>query len=137
VNNFIAIALVLPILLFFVPQYALQVEVRHNLATLEAIVETAKEEAGQEGRFTDAIINKMKDEIVSEFRNVSASEIEVDVTTTPKYRTDTFDHRELINYRVGVPVKKLTAANKFFGISDADNRTVFRIKGSVASERLP
>jgi hypothetical protein len=136
-NNFIAIAVVLPILLFFVPQYALQIEVRHNISALEAIVETAKEEAAQEGMFTNTVINKMKNEIAAEFRDVSVSEIQADVTVTPKYRTDTFDHRELINYSVGVPIKKLTAANGFFGISDADNSTVFYIKGSVASERLP
>jgi hypothetical protein len=137
VNNFIAAAIVLPILLFFVPQFALQTENMHNMEALSAIVEVSKEEARQEGYFTSDIINKMRADIAAEFKRVSPSEIIVNVTTTPKYRTDIFDKRELIEYSVGVPLKKLLAANKLFGISDADNKAMIYLKGSIASERLP
>jgi hypothetical protein len=136
-NNFIAMALVLPLLLFFPAQYALQIKNQHNISALESIVESAKEEARQEGYFTPALINKIRVEIEEEFRDVSAGEIVIDVTETPKYRTDVYDHRELISYSIGAPIKKLSAANEFFGISDEDNSAMLCIKGSVASEKLP
>jgi hypothetical protein len=136
-NNFIAIAIVLPLLLFFPAQHALQIKNQHNIAALEAIVESAKEEARQEGRFTPEIISRMRAEIAAEFKGVSPSEILIDATEDLKIRTDAFDRRELIHYSVSVPIKKLSAANKLFGISDADNSATFRVKGSVASEKLP
>jgi hypothetical protein len=135
-NNFIALAIVLPILLFFTAQYTLQLEHQHNMAALETIVESAKEEARQEGYFTPEIIARIRADITAEFRDVSSGEILIDVTTTPKYRTDSYDRRELIEYSIGVPMKKLSAANHLFGISDADNTTIIYIKGSVASEKL-
>jgi hypothetical protein len=136
-NNFIAMALVLPLLLFFTAQHAVQIRNQHNITALESIIESAKEEARQEGYFTPALISKIRADIADEFQNVSPGEILIDVTETPRYRTDSFDHRELISYSVSVPIKKLSAANGFFGISDEDNTAMLCIKGSVASERLP
>jgi hypothetical protein len=137
VNNFIAAAIVLPILLFFVPQFALQIENTHNTEALSVIVESAKEKARQEGYFTTEILNEMRADIATEFKRISPSEIIVNATTTPKYRTDGFDRRELIEYSVGVPLKKLLAANRLFGISDEKNKAMVFLKGSIASERLP
>lgn len=71
---------------------------------VDTIVNTAKEQARQEDYFTKSIVSNMVAEI--EAVGFEEDEITVNVTTVPKYRTDSFDERELINYEVGVEIDK-------------------------------
>lgn len=135
-NNFIAVILVLPFLLFFPLQYGVQTQNHYHITQFQNAVATAKEEARQAGYFTPEIINKLKINLRESCKDLEEDEIEINVTTTPRYRKTYFDERELIEYEISIPIKRLTAANKLFGISDADNRTSYTLRGTIASERL-
>lgn len=134
-KELIALFICAPLLLSFLPQYANQMKNNRNMDRVDTIVASAKEEARQAGYFTNEITEHMVDEI--EKLGFSEDEILVDVTTTPKYRTDAFDTRELIKYKVGVHIEKKIAANYLFGISDAENSGTYYVQGTVTSERLP
>lgn len=135
-EKFIALCLVIILLICFPLQYALQQKNHYNISMMQTYVNTSKEEARQKGYFTPNMISSLRQSISERF-GVDEGDVVINVTTTPKYRTDEFDDRELIEYEIGVPVKKLVAVNKFFGISDEDNTTVYYIRGAVPSELLP
>jgi len=101
----------------------------------ESVIEVAKEEAAQAGCFTPEIIEDMMESF--EDAGIDSDEIVLgQITSTPKYRKNTFDERELITYEVGIPIKKIIANNDLYGISDADNQYVYWLKGEIASERV-
>lgn len=133
-QKFIALLICLPLLVVFVPQYGIQTKNNDLISQSKVIVEAAKEEAKQEGYFTPDIIDQM--EASFEDLGIDAGELVINVTTTPKYRLNNFDEREMIEYEIGVPIEKIIAANNFFNISDDDNKTIKFFKGSVASERI-
>lgn len=135
-NQYIAACFVLPLLLIFIVQYGLQVQNNYHLTQFQSIVEAAKEEAKQEGYFSEKIIQQMKKNIKEVYKEIDESEIVVDVTTTPKYRVNRFDEKELIQYKIGIPIKRIMAANHLWGISDEENQMMYYVKGFVASERL-
>jgi hypothetical protein len=78
----------------------------------------------------------MKESILSEFPDVSGDEIIIDVTTSMKYKRFEFDSRETINYRIGIPIKKIVNLGKFLGIKDEDNRFNYIMEGYVLSEAV-
>lgn len=127
---FICIVLISP----FMSQYTVQAVNSSRMSRVETIVNTAKEQARQEGCFTPEITARMVSDI--EKAGVDQGDITVDVTPSPKYRADTFDERELIHYEVGIKIDKKIAANKMFGIPDEENQGVFTVQGAVASEKL-
>lgn len=135
-DKFIALCIVIFLLISFPMQYALQQKNHYNISMMQTYVNALKEEARQKGYFTTDMISSLRQSISERF-NVDEGDVVINVTTTPKYRTDEFDERELIEYEIGVPVKKLVAMNKFFGISDDDNTTVYYIRGAIPSELLP
>jgi len=53
-----------------------------------------------------------------------------------KYKRFEFDSRETINYKIGVPIKKIVSLGKILGIKDEDNRTDYVMEGYVLSEAL-
>ncbi|WP_206457884.1 hypothetical protein [Anaerovorax sp. IOR16] len=134
-HELIAFLICIPLLLSFVPQYSLQMKNNRNMDRVDTIVNSAKEEARQAGYFTDENITHMVDEIVE--LGFTEDEVIVNVTKVPKYRTETFDSRELIEYEVGVPIEKKIAANQLFGISDEENKGTYYTRGAVTSEKLP
>lgn len=126
---------VLPIMLIFLFQYALDQRNNDNISRFQEYVYQAKEQAKQEGCFTQEIQDEMIGKIENSF-NVSEEEILVDMETVPQYRTSVFDQREMIHYKVSVPIDKLMAGNRFFGISDDENCGMYTIESWTASERL-
>jgi hypothetical protein len=133
-NKYIALAIVLPFLLFFVLQYSLNIKITHIKDNASDIVTAACEQAKLEGYFTPEIIDKMKEDM--ERIGIDTSRVIVDVTTTPKYRVDEYDSREMIEYKIGIPIDKMFAASSFFGLSDDDNKTIKYFYGKLASERV-
>lgn len=133
-HELIAFFICIPMLAVFIPAYSVQMVNDRNMDRVDTIVNAAKEEARQEGYFTSDITHRMVEDIQT--LGFEESEISVNVTSTPKYRTETFDDRELINYDIGVNIDKKIAANRMFGISDTENRGVYHVKGAVTSERL-
>lgn len=135
-SNYIAVIILLPYLAFFPVQYGLQTVNHHMISNFESIVDTAKEEAKQDGYFTPENIERMKAEIARKYTDISADEITIEVTTVPKYRLNHFDERELIEYKISVPINKIFVGGSFFGISDEKNKKVYSLKGAVPSERI-
>lgn len=133
-KNIIVLCAVSLFLLAFPLQYTLQQQNHKNITEFQKYVNAAKEQAKQKGYFTNEIIEELKSNIVGNFKNIDENEIYINVTTSPKYRVNYFDERELINYEIGVPIKKILASNLFWGIPDTDNQYMYYIKGSTSSE---
>lgn len=133
-KQLIVMGAVLVLLLTFPLQYALEQRNYYNISQFQKVVYNAKEQARVQGCFTSKIVSDLKTDILEIFKNVEGSELIIVATQTPKYRTDAFDDRELIYYKIGVPIKRIIAANNFWGISDADNASYYIIESYMASE---
>ena len=134
-ETYISLALVIVLLLSFIPQNIIQQNNHITIMNAEVIVESAKEKAAQEGCFTSSIISEMNED----FEKVGINSSEVvykDMTTKTKVRQDKYDVRELISYSIGIPIKKIIANNEFFGIPDEENEYLYWFTGVIASERL-
>jgi len=126
---------VLPIMLIFLMQYTLDQRNSDNISRLQEYVYQAKEQAKQEGRFTPEIKAELVGKIQDTF-GIAASEMVLVLDTIPKYRTGAFDERELIHYKVSVPIEKVMAGNRMLGISDSENQGMYTIESWTASELL-
>jgi len=131
----IALALFL-ILLFFPAQFMLDDLNHKRVRAFDTIVQQSVQAARKEGYFTDENIDALRNKLASVFY-INGSEIVINCTTTPKYRTKSFNPTELIYYEVSVPIKSIIAMRSFFNMSEADNQYTYTLKGYVASERLP
>ncbi|MDR1571628.1 MAG: hypothetical protein LBS32_03800 [Clostridiales Family XIII bacterium] len=134
-KQFIVMAAVLPILMVFVMQLALEQRNQHRVAALQEMVYSAKEQAKQEGIFTPAARAELEDGIAGIF-GLEKGEIVIETDDRVKYRKNRYDERELISYRIKVPVKKIMAGNRLMGIADEDNEGWYIIEGRTASEKL-
>jgi len=126
---------ILPILLVFLLQYTLDQRNNDNISRLQEYVYQAKEQAKQKGCFTPEIKEAMVDRIERNF-DVEEEDMILELEEVPQYRTSVFDQRELIYYRVSVPIDKIMAGNRFFGINDEENRAMYTIESWTASERI-
>lgn len=135
-KNFIAGIAILILLVVFPLQNVLEVVNDHKISKFDEIVYRATQTARTDGYFTAANIAELKDNIIDSFSDVSDSDIYINVTTTPKYRLNAFDEREVISYEISIPVKKIVIAGSLFGINDADNQYRYSKKGYVLSEVL-
>jgi hypothetical protein len=134
-KQLIVLLAVLPLMLLFVIQYSSEQDKNSKIGRLQELVYSSKETAKQEGCFTEATISDLKKKISRAF-GIEESSVLFEGTTVPKYRVNQFDERELIYYKVGVPVSKLMAGSKLFGISEAENEMMYVIESCTASERL-
>ena len=126
---------VLPIMLIFLMQYALDQRNNDNIIRFQECVYQAKEQAKQEGCFTPEIKKDMIGKIKRDF-HIEEGDMVVELESVPRYRTSLFDQRELIYYKVSVPLEKLMAGNRLFGIPDSENRGMYTIESWTASELL-
>jgi len=108
----------------------------HKIERFDEIVYSACQKARTDGRFTEFNISQLKSDILAEFPDVSEDEIVMDVTTSMKYKRFEFDAREVISYRIGIPIKKVVNLGKFLGIEDEDNRVSYIMEGYVLSEAV-
>ena len=99
------------------------------------MVYESKEQAKQDGYFTAENIANLK-EGISETFDVAQDEITVITDNIPKYRVNQFDERELIYYKIQVPLKQIVAGAGFFGIDEEDNKGMYTIESYTASELL-
>ncbi|MDR1245560.1 MAG: hypothetical protein LBK57_00850 [Clostridiales Family XIII bacterium] len=134
-KQFIVLAAILPLLMVFVMQFALEQMNQGRIAALQELVYSAKEQAKQEGRFTPEIKSALARDIAERFE-IDAGDVVIESDNRVKYRRNRFDEREMIEYRVEVPIDKIMAGNRLMGIADADNAGRYVIKGSTASEKL-
>lgn len=134
-KQLIVLLAVLPIMLIFLMQYALDQRNNDNISRFQECVYQAKEQAKQEGCFTPEIKKDMIGKIKRDF-HIEEGDMVIELEEVPQYRTSVFDQRELIYYKVSVPLEKLMAGNRFFGISDSENRGMYTIESWTASELL-
>jgi len=135
-KEFMVILAAILLLMLFATQYTLQQVNDYRIGQLQLYVNVAKEKAKISGRFTADIVTELKNNILSTFKDVEEDEIIIDVTMTPKYRTVDFDERELIHYKIGVPIKNVIAGASFFGISDNENKAYYILEGATTSELI-
>lgn len=126
---------ILPILLVFLLQYTLDQRNNDNISRLQEFVYQAKEQAKQKGCFTPEIKEAMIDKIEKSF-GIAEEDMVIELEEVPQYRTSAFDQRELIYYKVSVPIEKVMAGNRFFGISDEENQVKYTIESWTASELI-
>lgn len=136
-KNIITLSAVIIVLMIFPLQYAMEQHNNHNLSMLQVYVNNAKEKAKIAGYFTPEIIDELKTNLLNVFDNLNEADIIINVTTTPKYRKNVYDERELIHYRIEVPIKKVLATPTFWGLSEADNQYKYVIENYTTSELLP
>jgi len=135
-KTFIVTLAAIILLMVFPMQNVLDIVNAHKIERFDEIVYSACQKARTSGRFTESNISQMKDNILAEFPDISEDEIIIEVTTSMKYKRFEFDSRETINYKIGVPIKKIVSLGKILGIKDEDNRTDYVMEGYVLSEAL-
>ncbi|MCF0150503.1 MAG: hypothetical protein HUJ80_03740 [Firmicutes bacterium] len=141
-KQFIVLCAVLPLLMVFLLQFALDQQNDVRIGIVNDIVYAAKEEAKQEGCFTKEIQSRMREQIAGRL-HVSPQEIRITATETPRYRITETEHltesrirRGMIEYEVIVPVGPLMAGRSLFGLKEQDNICWCTVAGSTPSERL-
>ncbi len=135
-KTFIVTVAAIILLMVFPMQNVQDIVNSHKIERFDEIAYAACQKARTDGRFTGSNISEMKDSILSEFPDISEGEIIIDVTTSMKYKRFEFDTRETINYKIGIPIKRVVNMGKFLGIKDEENRYYYIMEGYVLSEAL-
>lgn len=99
------------------------------------VMEEGVARARKEGYFSPDNIQKLKASIALKC-DVDEDDITIVATTSPRYKTSTYNESERITYSVSIPVDQLLATPKFWGITTQANRGVYTVKGSIESELL-
>ncbi|MBO5667237.1 MAG: hypothetical protein J6S45_07305, partial [Firmicutes bacterium] len=127
-KQLIVLSAVLPLMLVFLLQFTLDQRNAYNISQFQEIVYTAREEARQEGCFTREIEARLKEAVADSFE-ISQDEIQMEATRTVQYRVQSgegFDpngrQRGMIYYKVTVPIDRLMAGHRLFGIKASDNK---------------
>ena len=142
-KQFLVLAAILPLMLVFFVQFSMDQINSSRIGFLSDMVYAAKEEAKQEGCFTQRI----KDDLlanVSSALQIDPSDVRIEATESVRYRIMDAEgyggndwERGLIYYKVSVPIGELMAGRRLFGIREQDNVYYYTIESYTASERLP
>lgn len=122
------------LLIIFPLQTALEIINEARINKFSNIVYAATQTARTDGYFKESNIARIQNELLSAFDDLDLTDIYIDVTRTPKYRTDVFDNREAIYYDIRIPIRKIIAAPGLFGISPEQNQFIIKRTGFVLSE---
>ncbi len=141
-KQFLVLAAILPLMLVFFLQFALDQQNSSRAALVSDLVYAAREEARQEGCFTAAIKGSLRASIAGAL-GISPADILIEATESPKYRLESSEglsasqiERGMIYYRVTVPLGPMMAGRSLFGLRDEDNTYYYTVEGRAASERL-
>ncbi len=142
-KQFLVLAAILPLMLVFFVQFSMDQINSSRIGILSDLVYAAKEEAKQEGCFTQQIKSELTANISSALQ-IDPSDVRIEATDTVRYRIMEADgygngdwERGLIHYRVSVPIGELMAGRRLFGIREQDNVYYYTIDSYTASEKLP
>ena len=133
-KNFIVCMAVIPLLILFMLQIAMDQKNNEITEIIQSMTYAAKEDAKQAGGFTPEIKQKLICDI-HEKTGIETNKIEVTADQIQKYRYSIGDNR-LIHYRIEVEIEGIMAGNKFYGIRDSDNRYTYVIDSYTASEKV-
>ena len=134
-KQLIVLMAILPLMLMFLLQFTYEQQRSAGIGKLQELVYASKERAKQDGCFTEDNIRQMKSKIGKTF-GIDENEVLFEGTTVPQFRINRFDEREMIYYKVGVPVANLMDGAGMMGISDDDNRMIYVIESCTAGQRL-
>ncbi|MDD3538398.1 MAG: hypothetical protein QM215_08165 [Bacillota bacterium] len=142
-KQFLVLLAVLPLLLIFLMQFALD-QINHaRIGLLSDCVYVAREQARQKGCFTQQIRSDLRDNI-SKILDLDPESVLIEATDSPQYRIKgnavsdgTGFERGLIYYKISVPMGQIMAGPRLFGIREEDNRLMFTVESRTASELLP
>ena len=139
-KEFMVLAAVLPLMLIFCLQFSFDQMNNARIQQLNDIVYSAKEQAKQDGCFTDETREKMIADIVDKL-GVDASAVRVELDVAPTDRLAAYGNFSgddgLIHYRVVVDIGEAMAGASLFKIRKAENVYTYVIDSYTASERLP
>jgi hypothetical protein len=135
-KTFIVTIAAVILLMVFPMQNVQDIVNSHKIERFDEIVYAACQKARTDGRFTESNISQIKESILEVFPDVGGEEIIIEVTTSTKYKRFEFDTREIIEYRIGVPIKRIVNMGRFLGIEDKDNRFNYIMEGYVLSEAV-
>lgn len=133
-KQFIVLMGVLPILIIFMLQMGLDQKNSQITSIIQASVYAAKEDAKQEGCFTNEIKEKLRNDI-ARLTGITSEKINIETDSKVKYRYSNGEER-LIYYKITVKIDELMAANNIYGISDEENRYNYIIDSYTASEKI-
>ena len=105
-----------------------------KIERFDGIVYAACQKARTDGRFTESNISQLKSDIIAQFPEIGEDEIIIEVTTSMRYKRFEFDSRETIEYRIGIPIKRMVNMGRFLGIEDEENSFNYILEGYVLSE---
>ena len=131
-KQLIVLMAVLPIMIIFIMQMGLDQKNAQTLTAIQSCTYAAKEQAKQEGCFTEAICSDLRRNI-SKLTNIKEENIEIEADRNLKYR---YSDDKLIHYKVSGKVGNIMAANRVFGLSDKENSYKFSVESYTASERV-
>lgn len=138
-KQFIVLLAVLPLMLIFCVQFSLDQVNNAKISTLNDIVYAAKEQAKQDGCFTEETQGKMIADIVEKL-GIDESDILVELDTAPVERLagfGNFDENDgLIHYRIVVNLGKAMVGASLLDVKGADNVYRYVIDSYTASEML-
>lgn len=134
-KQFIVLLAVFPLMLAFMLQFAAQQKTDHRIQLINNAVENACEKAKTEGRFSENNVSGLRASL-ADISDCSEEDIEISVSEEMKYRTGRYDEREMIQYRVAVPIDGLMAMPGLFGISAEDNGMIYVLENEFASEKV-
>ena len=132
-KQFIVLLAVFPIMTAFMLQFAVQQNNNYAIDVINQAVCNAKEQAKTEGMFSADNINGMKMKIAKAV-GCSAEQITVETSSGIKYRTDEYDRREMIHYRIAFPFAGLSAVPGLFGLGSGAS-AIYVIENEIPSER--
>ncbi len=142
-KQFLVLLAILPLMLVFFVQFSMDQINSSRIAVLSDMVYAAKEEAKQEGCFTQKIREDLRANIARQF-DIDPDSIRIDATETVRYRLMRADdysesdwERGLIYYKVEVPIGEIIAGRRIFGIREDENTYMYVIESYTASEKLP
>ena len=133
-KQFIVLMAVLPIMLVLLLQFTNDQANSEKVAFVQSVVYAAKEDAKQEGCFTDEIKERIVSDICSGL-SVPPEYVEIEADDEVKYRYAEGDGR-YINYRVSVRLDNVMAGGRLLGIEEEKNFTTYVIDSYTASEKI-
>ena len=133
-KQFIVLMAVLPIMLVLLLQFTNDQANSEKVAFVQSVVYAAKEDAKQEGCFTDEIKERIVSDIC-EGLSVPPEYVEIEADDEVKYRYAEGDGR-YISYRVSVRLDNVMAGGRLLGIEEEKNFTTYVIDSYTASEKL-
>ncbi len=133
-KQFIVLIAVLPIMLVFLCQFTYDQKTGESIAYIQSVVYGAKEDAKQEGAFSDEIKKRIVKDISSGL-DIPENYVTVETDSGEKRRYALGEGR-LINYKVSVRLDNVMAGGGLMGIDENKNYTVYVIDSYTASEKL-